>query len=327
METGGWTGIGDRVGAGDDFEVVTRLRRHVPDIALTWMAEDPHARARVVEGTLCFADVSGFTALSERLESRGRRGAEELVDTLNRVFGAILDVAAGRGGSLLKFGGDALLFLFDGPHHAPRAAATATAMHRELRRAADETTAFGRLKLSMSIGIASGDINLFLVGSTHRELVVTGPVLDATIEAEGVAVGGETLLDPTAAALLPAAATAPREEGPHRRLRWRRPPGALAPVFRTERPPADLALLRTLLPGPLVEALGSEVEPGHRSATISFIRLSGTDAVLDKGVDVLAEALDVSIGLVEDALAAEGLTLLAVDVDRDGAKCFCAAGT
>ena len=67
-----------------------------------WLAEEPDHRWRAVEGTLCFADVSGFTALSERLESRGRRGAEELVDTLNRVFGAILDVAAGRGGELLS---------------------------------------------------------------------------------------------------------------------------------------------------------------------------------------------------------------------------------
>ena len=152
MDKGGWTEMGDGAGPADDLQALARLRRHAPDIALRWMIEDPEARARIVEGTLCFADVSGFTALSERLEGRGRRGAEELVDTLNRVFGAILEVAADRGGSLLKFGGDALLFLFHGPDHAPRAAATATAMHRELRRAADEKTAVGRLRLSMSVG-------------------------------------------------------------------------------------------------------------------------------------------------------------------------------
>ena len=185
-----WTEMGDGAGPAVDLQSVARLRSHVPDIALVWMAEDPEARARIVEGTLCFADVSGFTALSERLEGRGRRGTEELIDTLNRVFGAILEVASDRGGSLLKFGGDALLFLFHGFDHAPRAAATATAMHRELRRAASERTAFGRLKLSMSIGLASGDIHLFLVGSTHRELVIAGPVLNATLTAEGVAVGG-----------------------------------------------------------------------------------------------------------------------------------------
>ncbi len=121
-------GASDGEGA-DQRVVAARLRRQVPELALAWLADDPDRLWQTVEGTLCFADVSGFTALAERLEGRGRRGAEELIDTLNRVFGAILEVAAGRGGSLLKFGGDALLFLFHGPDHARRAAATATAMH------------------------------------------------------------------------------------------------------------------------------------------------------------------------------------------------------
>ena len=50
-------------------------------------------------------------ALCEMLE-QGRIGAEELVETLSRVFGAMLDTAAERGGQLLNFGADALLFLF-----------------------------------------------------------------------------------------------------------------------------------------------------------------------------------------------------------------------
>lgn len=321
-------------GAGSDIDdadeaterTLARLRRHVPEVALSWLVDEPGRRWRAVDGTLCFADVSGFTALSERLESRGRRGAEELVDTLNRVFGAILDVAAGRGGELLKFGGDALLFLFHGPGHAPRAAATAASMHRELRRAASEVTAFGRLKLSMSIGVASGPIDLFLVGAPHRELVISGPVLDETIEAEGLAVGGETLLSPSTAAGLPAGAWLAAANGRFARLLWQRPPAAVTPGHRGDRAPADLETVRALLPTPLVNALGAEVEPGHRSASIAFIRLSGADAALARGPEVLAAALDATLRVVQSALEEEGLTLLAVDVDRDGAKCFCAAG-
>ncbi len=314
--------IEDRAGQ----EAVARLRRHVPAAALSWLVTDPDRRWQALDGTLCFADVSGFTALSERLESRGRRGAEELVDTLNRVFGAILDVAAGRGGELLKFGGDALLFLFHGPGHPLRAAATATAMHHELRRAAGEVTAFGRLKLSMSVGIASGDIDLFLVGAPHRELIISGPVLDETIEAEGLAVGGETLVAPRTAALLPESATGPHPEGRYARLLWRRPPASVPPGFPSRRVPVELDTVASLLPAPLVTALSHDVEPGHRSATIAFIRLSGADAALREGPEVLAAALDESLRVVQAALDAEGLTLLTVDVDRDGAKCFCAAG-
>ena len=69
---------------------MTDLRRHVPPITLVWDDEAPGALWRVVDGTLVFADVSGFTALTERLSRRGRIGAEEIVETLNRVFGPML---------------------------------------------------------------------------------------------------------------------------------------------------------------------------------------------------------------------------------------------
>ncbi|MCX7064398.1 MAG: adenylate/guanylate cyclase domain-containing protein, partial [Proteobacteria bacterium] len=87
---------------------VTGLRRHVPELALDWALDAPERLWQLLDGTLCFADISGFTALAERLAQRGRMGGEELVETLGRVFADMLDIAAQRGGTLLKFGGDAL---------------------------------------------------------------------------------------------------------------------------------------------------------------------------------------------------------------------------
>lgn len=144
----------------------------MPDVAIEWMLDEPARRWRVVDGTLCFADISGFTALSERLAQRGRIGAEDLVETLSGVFGGMLEVAADRGGQLLKFGGDALLFLFTGEGHAQNAAGAAVEMRREVRRAAGTPTSVGRLRLSMSVGIHSGEIHLFLIGAPTREFVV-----------------------------------------------------------------------------------------------------------------------------------------------------------
>ena len=126
-------------------QVSYELARHVPRIALDWIAEHPDERFKLVEGSMVFADISGFTALSERLATRGRIGAEELVATLSRVFGGMLDIAASRGGQLLKFGGDALLFLFDGRDHVVQACSTAVEMRQELRRASDIVTSVGRL--------------------------------------------------------------------------------------------------------------------------------------------------------------------------------------
>jgi class 3 adenylate cyclase len=107
---------------------ITDLRRHIPRIVLEWDDTAPGQQYQSVDASLVFADISGFTALTERLAVRGRMGAEELIETLNRVFGAMLAQAAIRGGEMLKFGGDALLFVFRGDDHAMRACRSAVDM-------------------------------------------------------------------------------------------------------------------------------------------------------------------------------------------------------
>ena len=82
---------------------------------------------------MVFADVSGFTRLSERLARKGKEGAEHLVDAINACFSALLADAYERGGSLVKFGGDAMLLWFCGDGHALRACACGSAMRRTLR--------------------------------------------------------------------------------------------------------------------------------------------------------------------------------------------------
>ena len=88
---------------------------YVPRIASEWDEQAPGQRWQAVDGTLVFVDISGFTSLTEKLARKGRIGAEELTSVLSSVFSDMLGVAYRRGGSLLKFGGDALLLLFEGP--------------------------------------------------------------------------------------------------------------------------------------------------------------------------------------------------------------------
>jgi class 3 adenylate cyclase/tetratricopeptide (TPR) repeat protein len=301
------------------------LRRHIPRIAAEWDLDHPRQTWRAVEGTLVFADISGFTALSERLARRGRIGAEELVETLSRIFGAMLDQAAARGGMLLKFGGDALLFLFEGGDHARRAVSAAVEMRTALRAAARIPTSVGRLHLSMSVGIHSDDVLLFLVGAPHRELVVLGAPATITTATEAAAEAGEILVTPATAARLPPDAVHRRADG-ELLVSWRRPPDP-PPGAPAERP-VDPDTIRGLFPA----ALGAVLEPGppeaeHRVACIAFLRFSGTDALLtEQGPDVVAEALDETLSAMEDAFAEEGVTLLAVDVDKDGGKVFVGSG-
>lgn len=301
------------------------LRRHLPPVALTWDEETPGALWRVVDGTLVFADISGFTALTERLSRRGRIGAEEIVETLNRVFGPMLQIAASRGGELLKFGGDALLFLFRGASHVEQACDAAVEMRTALRQAASVPTSVGRLRLSMSVGIHSGDIHLFLVGSPTRELFVLGPGATQTAEAEKAAQAGQVVVSPATAARLPRDATRPREDGQWllRRRTARSGPSGARPL-----PPLAQATLNTLFPRTLGQYLAPAIpDPEHRVAAIAFIRFSGTDALLaSPGPGAVAEALHETVGIVEAALEPEGVSLLATDIDSDGGKFFLGSG-
>src|SRR4029450_9610907 len=181
------------------------LDPYVPRALLRHLAETPDARVQAVEGTLLFADISGFTRLSERLARRGREGAEELVETIGACFSQLLAVTYDNGGGLLKFGGDALLLQFGGDGHVARAARSAVGMRRHLREAGPLQTSAGRVTLRISQGLHSGEILLFLVGASHREQLIAGPTTSVVVAMEKVADAGEIVVSPEAARRLPRA--------------------------------------------------------------------------------------------------------------------------
>ncbi|OWZ10726.1 Adenylate cyclase [Phytophthora megakarya] len=59
-----------------------------------------------------FADVSGFTAMTESLAARGPVGAEDLAKHLNSYFEQLLRLVSSAGGDVFKFAGDAMLIFW-----------------------------------------------------------------------------------------------------------------------------------------------------------------------------------------------------------------------
>lgn len=301
------------------------LAPYVPRLVAEWDLDAPGAAWRTVDSTCCFVDISGFTALSERLARRGRIGAEELTEVLNHVFSRMLGVAYDKGGSLLKFGGDALLLNFSGDDHAVLAAQAAVGMRAALREARTLPTSVGRVNLRMSVGLHSGDFHFFRVGRSHHELLVTGPAATTTTQMEQVADAGEIVVSPATAGRLPSGAVG-EAKGEGRLLRWRRAEEG-GPGPTPARPVAESVVAATV-PAALRRRLADRGgEPEHRSACVAFVKFKGVDAMLsDAGPDDTAAALDRLVVVVQEAADDEAVTFLATDIDADGGKVILTAG-
>ena len=304
---------------------VSVLEPYVPWVAADWIRTNPESLWRPIEGSLVFVDISGFTALSERLARKGRIGAEELTSVLNRVFGEMLDIVHERSGVLLKFGGDALLVLFTSEDHVMQACAATVEMRSALRLAASQPTSVGRIDLKMSSGVHTGLIDLFLVGDSHRELIVGGTAASTTTTMEASADAGQIVISQSVADRVPKGFVGARK-GEGWLLRKRT-------IDHPPRRPERVAFtasesLRPLIPANLRQRLSSGISDSeHRSGTVGFVKFTGVDRMIDaRGQESAASEIDRLVTAIQHVADIEGITLLATDIDADGGKIVLVAG-
>jgi len=166
---------------------------------------------------MMFADISGFTAMSEKLSQLGKEGAEEITAIVNRFFAALLDVTELFGGDLLKFGGDALLVFFGGQDYAHRACLAALQMQATMSRFSETPTSQGIFRLQMTIGLGTGPLFMANLGSKEgMEFAVMGRAMAQMAQAEDRASAGEIFVDTeTYRAVVDLAITDKRRDGFH----------------------------------------------------------------------------------------------------------------
>jgi predicted ATPase/class 3 adenylate cyclase len=159
-----------------------------------------------MQGAALFADISGFTPLTEALarELGPQRGAEELTLHLNRVYDALITELDRYGGSVINFSGDAITCWFNQVAEMPldlpvkRAVASALAMQEAIGRLASIVIPNGgTVSLAMKAAVATGTTRRFQVGDPQIQLVDTlaGSILDQLASAEHLADKGEVLAD------------------------------------------------------------------------------------------------------------------------------------
>lgn len=173
------------------------------------LSQDPAAATpgcgRRLAAVVMFADISGFTPMSEALAATGRGGAELLTRLLNNYFSAMIALVESYGGITAKFGGDAMTVFFpyseatlvsEATEVTRRSLACALAMQAHMSAYAGLATPAGSFSLTMKAGLAAGPLLAVTVGDpeVRLEYVIAGSALDRCAAAEHCAGPGEVVI-------------------------------------------------------------------------------------------------------------------------------------
>lgn len=146
----------------------------------------PHETKRKL-ATILFADVSGFTALSEKLD------AEEVTELLNALWARLDTAITAHGGQIDKHTGDGVMAIWgadsareDNPERAVRAAL-------EMQTALASFRPTQNVSLGLRVGINTGPVLLGEIGST-REFTAMGDTVNLASRLENAAPVGQVLV-------------------------------------------------------------------------------------------------------------------------------------
>ena len=163
--------------------------------------EAPALQAQRCQISVLFADISGFTRMSEGMEPM------VLAGILNRTFEVLTDQIFSRSGTLDKYIGDAIMAFFGAPNpdpdHARHAVEAAIAMQEALYTL-NLTRPVGYPELKMRIGINSGEAFVGDIGCEKRmDYTVMGSTVNLASRLESaVARSGQIVVGPGTAELI-----------------------------------------------------------------------------------------------------------------------------
>ncbi len=325
--------------------VQEKLRRPVPGLV----------SGQVLQGSLLFSDVSGFTAMSERLAQLGPQGAERLTEVMNRYFGVMLEILAWSGGILIKFAGDAMLVYFpEQPEgaQARQAARAGMRMLRAMRQFEDLETPSEKVSLRMKIGLASGEYLAASIGAASRmEYAILGPAVSRVMGAESASSGpGQLIVDePTLRLLGSDFSPTPQAPGfflvqaesaelgdfeiqaePRRArsaITWNASPQALVAQMQvTVRQVQALSpyLATELVERVIAHAQQRQVKSEFRPTTVLFINFTGAEALLElwgaEGAARLTSLLSAYFNAMQAVIARYGGIVSRIDPYASGTK-------
>ena len=166
------------------------------------------------QAVVLFTDISGFTALTERLAEKGPVGVETLAHILNDYFGKMIDVIDEYGGDVVKFAGDALIVIWSSASASGTVdSASEEARHQTTLRAVECSLKIREKMLNynaegsplyLKMALAAGQITQVHVGGVFNrwEFVLIGDPLVELGFANNEAKAGDILISSSALDLI-----------------------------------------------------------------------------------------------------------------------------
>lgn len=169
--------------------------RYASDYVLQTLLESPEGAELAGaqrEVSILFADIRGFTRLSEGLEPG------DVVALLNDVFQLVSDCILARGGTIDKFIGDSVMAYFGAPvptaDHAVAAVSSAVDIVRAVEERNRKLDAEGHA-VGVGVGIHTGAVVVGNIGSDRRtDFTVIGDPVNVAARLEKLARPGEILV-------------------------------------------------------------------------------------------------------------------------------------
>ena len=161
---------------------------YVPPELVEKMAENPlqyNMVAKKAQLTVLFADIVGFTSISERLSP------QELTAFVNEYLTEMSATIRSHGGTLDKYIGDAIMAFWGAPiddvNHATSGVTAALAMQSKLRELKTEYAKRGWPEIKVGLGLSTGDMTVGDMGSKIRKAyTVMGDSVNLGSRLEGI---------------------------------------------------------------------------------------------------------------------------------------------
>jgi class 3 adenylate cyclase len=171
------------------------LKMYVDENVLNFMNsrefENSLGANEVIEATVMFIDICGFTAITENVP------ANTVVGIINRLFDKIVHEIIAQKGHVDKFMGDAVMAVFRGDYHLDRAIDVALAVRAQLKTIEETIPGGNSFKPQVSIGINSGEMVSGNIGSAslkRLDYTVIGDAVNLAQRLQATAKAGQIII-------------------------------------------------------------------------------------------------------------------------------------